>query len=191
MKVLVVYASRHGGTRGIAERIGEVLAAEGCEAPVVAPDAAPAVASFDAVVIGSGVYMGSWLKEATEFIDSNQEALATLPVWLFSSGPLPGSSRTRTTQDPITDSLGPTDGLGSGGRQRIEALSRAIHPRDHQVFEGAFDPADPPRTMPERLLRMMPSSNRILPPGDFRDWPAIEAWAHAIARALRPVTAIG
>ena len=186
MKVLVVYASRHGGTRGIAERIGEVLAAEGCEAPVVAPDVAPAVASFDAVVIGSGVYMGSWLKEATEFIEGNKEALATLPVWLFSSGPLRGSSRSTTTHDAVTDALGPTDGPGSGGRKKVDDLSRAIHPRDHQVFEGAFDPADPPRAMSERLIRMMPSSNKILPPGDFRDWPAIEAWAHAIARALHP-----
>jgi menaquinone-dependent protoporphyrinogen oxidase len=49
------------------------------------------------------------------------------------------------------------------------------------VFQGAFDPNDPPRAISERLVRLMPASNDLLPPGDFREWDAIEAWAHEIA----------
>ena len=66
-RVLIVHASRHGGTAGIADRIGDVLRSEGNE--VVVADAArrPDPAGFDAYVVGSGVYMGSWLKEGTEF----------------------------------------------------------------------------------------------------------------------------
>jgi menaquinone-dependent protoporphyrinogen oxidase len=191
MKVLVVYASRHGGTRGIAERIGEVLHADGLDAQVASADKAPRPDDADAVVIGSGVYMGSWLKEGTGYIERNQVALAQRPVWLFSSGPLPGSSKNTTVVDPIEAALGPTDGPGSGGRKRIAALSVAIHPRDHAVFEGAFDPNDTPRSMPERFLRIMPGSKNILPAGDFRDWARIEAWADEIAQALRPAMAVG
>ena len=191
MKMLVVYASRHGGTRGIAERLGEVLQADGFDAEVASADKAPRPDAADAVVIGSGVYMGSWLKEGTGFIERNQAALATRPVWLFSSGPLPGSSRNTTVVDPIEAALGPADGPGSGGRKRIAALSAVIHPRDHAVFAGAFDPNDPPRSMPERFLRIMPGSGNILPAGDFRDWPVIDAWAHEIGEALRPVVAAG
>ena len=184
-KVLVVYGSRHGGTRGIAERIGEVLRTEGLEADVAAADQVRDVRAADAFVVGSGVYMGSWLKEAVDFITKNEATLASRPLWLFSSGPLPGSSASKSADDPLADALGPEEGPGSGGRKKIAELSAATHPRDHRVFLGAFDPKDPPRAMSERLVRMMPASKDLLPAGDFRDWEAIEAWARGIAATLR------
>jgi len=179
-KVLVVYGSRHGGTRGIAERIGDVLRTEGLEADVVASDNATDVRDADAFVVGSGVYMGSWLKEPIDFIKRNEATLAARPTWLFSSGPLPGSTA-KSTGDPVEDALGPADGPGSGGRKKIAEISAATHARDHRVFLGAFDPTDPPRAMSERLVRIMPASKGLLPTGDFRDWDAIEAWAREIA----------
>ena len=188
--VFVVYGSRHGGTRGIAERIGEVLQSEGIEAVVSASDQTGDILGADAFVIGSGVYMGSWLKEPLDFMTRNQEVLAARPTWLFSSGPLPGSSKNTIDTDPVTVALGPVDGPGSGGRKKVEALSATIHPRDHRVFRGAFDPNDQPRTMAERLIRMMPASKGILPTGDFRDWDEIEAWAREIATTLASAVAV-
>lgn len=188
-KVLVVYGSRHGGTRGIAERIGDVLRSEGLDVDVSAADRVAEVGAAEAVVVGSGVYIGRWLKEPIEFIKRNAVTLATRPLWLFSSGPLAGSTAAKADNDPMADALGPEDGPGSGGRKQIAELSAATHPRDHRVFFGAFDPKDPPRAMVERLVRMMPASKGILPAGDHRDWPAIEAWAREIARELQPVGA--
>lgn len=185
-KVLVVYGSRHGGTQGIAERIGEVLQAEGLASEVVAAAHDTDIGDADAVVVGSGVYTGKWLDEPIRFLERNQLALATRPLWLFSSGPLPGSTAEKAPDDPITDALGPADGPGSGGRKRITAISDATRPRDHRVFLGAYDPSDPPKSMVERVVRMMPGGKGVLPPGDFRDWDAIEAWARDIATALRP-----
>jgi menaquinone-dependent protoporphyrinogen oxidase len=183
-RVLVVYGSRHGGTRGIAERIGEVVRAEGLDAVVEAADQDHDIGAADAFVVGSGVYMGSWLTEALEFVQRNQETLSARPTWLFSSGPLKGSERTKEDVDPVANALGPSEGAGSGGRKKVEELSAAIRPRDHRVFFGAFDPKDPPKAMSERFVRMMPGSKKILPPGDFRDWDAIDAWAREIAAAL-------
>jgi hypothetical protein len=127
-RVQVVYASRHGGTAGIAERIAEVLRTEGAD--VVIADAAdrPDPSGFDAYVVGSGIQIGRWHKEGTEFLERNEAMLATCPVWLFSSGPLPGLSTATDTDDRLTLSLGPEEGPGSGGRKRIAALSAAIHP---------------------------------------------------------------
>jgi menaquinone-dependent protoporphyrinogen oxidase len=184
-KVLVVYASRHGATRGIAERIGDVLRTDGLEADVAPADQVAGVGTTDAVVVGSGVYMGSWLKEGIDFIKRNEVTLAELPLWLFSSGPIPGSSKGKgPTGDLLEDALGPKDGPGSGGRKRIAEITAATKPREHRVFLGAFDPDDPPKAISERIVRLLPAARNILPTGDFRDWDAIEAWAHGIAANL-------
>jgi menaquinone-dependent protoporphyrinogen oxidase len=52
------------------------------------------------------------------------------------------------------------------------------------VFAGAYDPTDAPKTLAERFVRIIPASKNVLPTGDFRDWPAIEAWAREIAAQL-------
>lgn len=184
---LIVHASRHGGTAGIAERIGAVLRTAGVDAVVARAADMPDPGAYDGCVVGAGVYMGSWLKEGTDFLDRYASNLATRPVWLFSSGPLPGSTKESKdpSVDPVENALGPTEGSGSGGRRKVEELAARIHPREHRVFQGAFDPTDPPKAMSERIVRMLPAAKGVLPPGDFREWPAIEAWASEIASQLR------
>jgi menaquinone-dependent protoporphyrinogen oxidase len=185
-KVLIAYASRHGGTRGIAERMGAVLSAEGIACRIAPVESDPDPSLVDACVLGSGVYMGSWLKEAVGYGWRHAGVLAERPVWLLSSGPLQSAATEKGTDpnDPLAVALGPAEGPGSGGRRKVAELSNAINPRDHRVFYGAYDPTDPPKTMPERLVRMLPHSDGILPAGDFRDWPQIEAWAHELGREL-------
>jgi menaquinone-dependent protoporphyrinogen oxidase len=192
-RALVVYASRHGSTAEIAERIGDVLRRHDIDVEVADVRNEPDPAGFDACIVGSGVYIGSWLKEGTEYLQHHASTLASRPVWLFSSGPLPGSSKGSADRaaDPLGDALGPTEGPGSGGRRKLDELSAAIHPRDHRVFLGAYDPADPPRAMAERLVRLMPASKGILPPGDFRDWAVIEAWAGEIATEVAGPIPVG
>jgi menaquinone-dependent protoporphyrinogen oxidase len=191
-KVLVVYASRHGATRGIAQRIGDVLQTEGLEVDIAPADHAAGVGTADAVVVGSAVYMGTWLKDAVDFVKRNEVMLAELPLWLFSSGPLPRSSRDKVPNvDPLTDALGPEEGPGSGGRKKIGQITGATHPKDHRVFLGAFDPNEPATVTSERLVRMLPAIKKALPSGDFREWDVIEAWAREIAAALEsPAVAV-
>ena len=38
---------------------------------------------------------------------------------------------------------------------------------------------------------MMPASKGILPSGDFREWPAIEAWARKIAAEVGGPVPVG
>jgi menaquinone-dependent protoporphyrinogen oxidase len=192
-RALVVHASRHGATAGIAERIAEVLRAEGLDTVVARAADMPDPEPFDACLVGAGVYMGSWVKDGTAYLDRYLTALAGRPVWLFSSGPLEGSTKQskRPAVDPIEEALGPAEGPGSGGRKRIEGLALEIRAREHRVFGGAYDPGSAPQSLPERVIRMLPGSKGILPSGDFRDWPAIEAWAREVAAEVRAGVPVG
>ena len=161
MSILVAYASKHGSTQGIAERIAEQLRQLGKQAEARPVEAVEDLGGYEALVIGSAVYYGSWLKEATEWVHRNRAVLAKLPVWLFSSGPL-GTEVSDAEQQP----------------KEMAEFRETIAPRDQRIFFGALDPS--------RLSfaeRMMVKAVRA-PAGDFRDWEAVEAWAASIARDL-------
>ena len=57
MKVLVGYASRHGATAGIAERIAAGLREEGLSAEARPVAEVSQVGEYDAFVIGAAAYM--------------------------------------------------------------------------------------------------------------------------------------
>jgi menaquinone-dependent protoporphyrinogen oxidase len=177
MKVLVAYATRHGATRGIAERIAQTLEDSGLEVTLQPAERSTDVEKYDAFVIGSAAYVGGWLKEAANFVRRHRAVLTARPVWLFSSGPI----GTETIDDKGRDVV-----KASEPREFAE-FADVIHPRDQRVFFGAFDPDAEPIGLMERLgapFLRMPSVRKELPAGDFRDWPEIEAWAHGIAREL-------
>jgi menaquinone-dependent protoporphyrinogen oxidase len=180
MKVLVAYASRHGGTQGIAERIAQTLEQSGLSVTTQAAEHADGTDAYDAFVIGSGAYAGHWIGAAADFVRRNRAVLAKRPVWLFSSGP--------TGTDKVDK--GGRDVLETARPKEFAEFGSAIHPRDEQVFFGAYDPDAAPVGMAERMMnrfmKLMPAVRGALPAGDFRDWPQIEAWARGIARELKP-----
>jgi menaquinone-dependent protoporphyrinogen oxidase len=178
MRILVTYASRHGATRGIAERIAQTLEHSDLHVTLAPVDGGAHVDDYDAFVIGSAAYMGRWLKEATDFVRRHQSVLASRPVWLFSSGPI-GTE--------LVDAKG-RDVIRASEPHEFTEFSSGIHPRDQKVFFGAFDPDAEPIGLMEKLgapFLRLPSIRRELPAGDFRDWPEIEGWAHGIARELQ------
>ena len=86
-KVLVAYGSKHGATAEIAEAIGRAIQEAGLTVDVLSADAVGSLSPYQAVVLGSAVYAGMWRKEAIQLLESQEEALAQVPVWIFSSGP--------------------------------------------------------------------------------------------------------
>ena len=173
MRVLVAYASRHGATAGIAERVAAGLRDAGMVAEARPVAQVSEVEAYDAFVIGAAAYMFHWLKEATRFVKRHRAVLRERPVWLFSSGPL--------GTDAVDDEG--RDVLETTRPRAFDELHDLVDPRDERVFFGAWDPDAPPVGVGERLLRHMPA-NDAMPAGDFRDWPAIDAWAAEIAREL-------
>ena len=172
MKVLVAYASKYGATKGIAERIGEVLKRRGLDVDVSSCTDIGDASGYDAYVVGSAAYAFNWRKDARKFVTRNAEVLAAHPVWLFSSGPL----GTETVDKEGNDVL-----EGAEPKQFAE-YEGLIHPRGRQVFRGAYH-HDKIRGG-DRIIAWMPAIRDIMPEGDFREWDAIDAWADSVADGL-------
>ena len=190
MTILVVYASQYGATRGIAERIGDRLRTFGHFVDVKPVEVVHGLDGYDALVIGSGVYSGSWLPDATVFVHRHQAALSSRPAWLFSSGPLGAQIAAPEGQPRDPDvALGQIKLFGSKRTihwplpKEVVEFRASIQPRDHAMFFGALEHQNLP--FAERIAMMAVGGME----GDFRNWDAIDAWAESIARALTPAGA--
>jgi menaquinone-dependent protoporphyrinogen oxidase len=159
--ILIAYASKHGATEGIAQHIAEQLVKRGLDAEARPVDGISSLGEPSAVVLGSAVYAGSWIKDAVEFAERHGDALSQVPVWLFSSGPL-GTEVEDEEPQP----------------RQLADLTERLSPKDHKVFFGALDREK--LSFPERMIVKAVKA----PEGDYRDWDAIAAWADEIADAL-------
>ena len=139
MRVLVTAAGKHDSTHAIARAIGETLRGRGLAATVARPEDVKRLDRYDAVVVGSAVYAGQWLRPARRFVDRSASALVGRAVWVFSTAP----------DEAFCPDVGGT-----------------LRPRGHVVF---------PRTPSARPWSAAPAA---------REWPAVTAWANAIADVL-------
>src|ERR1035441_6116290 len=124
MKVLVCAASKYGATGEIASAVADVLAEKGLEVTVIPPEQAGAIEQFDAVVLGSAVYMGQWMKPARELVERSAAALAARPGWLFFRGPGAGQRGVHGPGDEASSrACGPL-GRCAGGPAGMAVLQR-------------------------------------------------------------------
>ena len=159
--VLVVYASRMGSTREIAEAIGAQLSSRGFPVAVAAAaDAAPA-RSFDAVILGSAVYMGRWDFDALDYLRRQSDDLSDRPTWLFQSGPTGPAKENARTHTP----------------RAVRRLCHQIGLAEPMTFAGNLD-----HSRAKGWLARWVSNGELA--GDFRDWDLIRGWADAIADQL-------
>ncbi|HEY6201768.1 MAG TPA: flavodoxin domain-containing protein [Candidatus Limnocylindria bacterium] len=129
MKVLVAYATKYGATEGIAKRIAAKLGQQRLSVDARRVDEVRDAGTYDAFVVGSAVYIGSWLKDAVRFVEHNRPILSTHPLWLFSSGPISAET---------TDAHG-RDLRAGAVRKEVADLKEGLRARDHHVFFGALD----------------------------------------------------
>lgn len=166
MTVLVAAASKHGATRDIATRIGASLAERGIDVEIKDLQQVEDISGYDAFVIGSGIYLGTWLKEARRFLQTHATELARRPTWLFASGSIVGDP-------PIADD---PNALRAGLTDRLVEMTNA---REHKLFAGKLDNS----TL--GLAELVPVRMARGREGDWRDWQAIDEWAKGIAETLQ------
>ena len=160
MRVLVTAASKYGSTEEIATAIADGLGSHGLDVTVAHVDEVEDAGGYDAVVLGSAVYAGRWMRPARSLAASLAALPGGPPLWLFSSGPI---------GDPPKPEGDPSD---------VTELDGAPNVHGHAVFAG--------KLVREGLRfgdRAIVSALHA-PDGDFRDWREISAFADEVARDL-------
>lgn len=166
MSVLVAYASKRGSTAEIAETVAATLRREGLKVCLEPVEEVESLERFDAVVLGSAVYMKKWRGDARHFLKKHRKALRQMPFWVFSSGPV---------GDPAKDDPAWTE------PPKIVEKVEEMEGRGHVVFGGCV-PAEPKGFMERAMVDGTPKQYR-----DRRDWDEIRTWAKQVASDLVPV----
>lgn len=162
--VLVCYQTRYGSTREIANQIAEVLERAGLRVTLIPISAVRDLTPFDAVVIGSPLYMGKWLAEAREFVGRFHVQLRARPVAVFTVG--------YSFRDRVQEHI-------PGDDEALEHVLFFISPVATGFFAGKVDPDS-----------MSPADKSIttmagVSPGDFRDPDAVRKWAERLPAIFR------
>lgn len=165
MRVLIIPASRHGGTAEIGRAMASTLRSRGLDVDVSQPEHQYDLAPYGAAVIGSGLYLGDWLGPARAFVDDHAEALRRIPCWLFSSGPLGEAA--------------PEEPIGQAIVQQLIEQTGAI---EHRLFGGRLELDRLSRT--ERYLARWVGAED----GDHRSFDEVEDWVQSIADTLTEPT---
>ncbi|MEU9048200.1 MULTISPECIES: flavodoxin domain-containing protein [unclassified Kitasatospora] len=174
MKVFVGYATAHGSTRGVAERIAAVLERNGHQVVLGSLPRPTGPRGFDAAVLGSAVHDGKWLPEAVESLRHDAADLARCRVWLYSVSLV--GERTSAFRPGVARRL-----LSLKARRGAELpaeLRAVLQPVGRHDFAGAVSPQHWP-IIGRLVFRVM--GGRY---GDHRDWAEIDDWADGIARTL-------
>ena len=159
-KVLVAYASKMGATAGIAGAIGVELRKAGHQVDVYDVTDVKAVSEYDAVIVGSAIYLRRWRPEAVAFLRRHADQLRTRQVWLFHSGP-----------------VGPDKDEAQTMPRKVARLAAGIGAEPAVTFAGRLDPDSAKGFLARRLATGALAV-------DSRDWDRIAAWAHEISTAL-------
>jgi menaquinone-dependent protoporphyrinogen oxidase len=166
MTVLVAYSSKRGSTAEIAETVAATLRREGLGVCLERAEDVASLERYDAVVLGSAVYMKRWRGDARHFLKKHRKALKQTPFWVFSSGPVgdPAKDNPEWTEPP-----------------KIATKVEELGGRDHVIFGGRL-PSEPENFIEKAMVEGTPREFR-----DRRNWAEIRKWAHGVATQLTAV----
>lgn len=162
--ILVAYASRCGSTAETAELIASELSLQNnIFAEAIPVKTVKNVALYDAVILGSAIWMGKPLPEMFSFVKSYQPILSSKKVACFGLC----MALKDDTQEARNESA-----------SYLARLSEFCVPLDSRIFPGKVD-----------LSRMKFFARLVLkmaktPVGDFRKFDEIKTWAHQIGTML-------
>lgn len=194
LRLLLVYATRHGSTREVADAVAEELRAAGHEVDQRPAAEAPSPAGYDAVVVGGPMIMG-WHRQAVRYLKKHRADLERLPTALF----ITAASLTETSESDVQGvpivkdpwlAKAPRDAAKLGRKERYalpqhylgDVLKKAapLRPRSVAFFVGSLDLTTMNLFEKAFVLLVVGAT-----PGDGRNWKAIREWGAGLDEVLQ------
>jgi len=160
--VLVAFAGKHGSTAEIAEAVADELRRHELDVDLRAAADVRDLDGYDAVVLGSAVYMKRWMHDARHLLHKHRRELSELPFWIFSSGPFGAKPDPAWSEPP-----------------KVVKEAERLGVREHVVFGGRL-PLEPSGFIEKAMVRDTPPEV-----ADLREWDEIRSWASRVATAIR------
>ncbi|OPY30098.1 MAG: protoporphyrinogen oxidase [Methanocella sp. PtaU1.Bin125] len=173
MKALIVYGTRGGSTKQIAEEMGKIFGEHGYAATVrnAKESGGIDVSDYDVIVAGRSVRALKWTRQATAFLKRNQKVLCGKKVALFWSG--------RAGDDPVDQ------GNVNRAMAKVTGAFPEIKPLRTAYFGSytAFGSWNPVARIANNVMKKEFEKRGIdvSRPVDRRDWDAIRQWAADVA----------
>ena len=167
--VLLAFATYYGSTYNVAEVIAEVLSAEGYKVDLkFAEKVTGDLTKYDAVIVGSSIYIENWNENAVAFLDQYSTELTSKKVAYYCVCGILGM-----------DLGGKEDEYAANYITKITTSFPDIVPKDTAAFAGAVDY----RILKAKdwlLLHLM-----FMPRGNWTDYAAVVSWAYELSDKLK------
>jgi menaquinone-dependent protoporphyrinogen oxidase len=176
MKGLVVYGTRYGTAKEIAEEIAKTLKNENVDVSLFNAKQIMdhSISAYDLVVVGSGIKMGKWTKESKNFLKNNPNILSNKKVALFVSCGAANTEKSRA----------------EGQEKYLDNISKEYltnEPVATGLFGGIYDPNANNGLMFKFVNRFIKKemekegkdpNQRV----DYRNWDEIRAWSKNLTK---------
>jgi menaquinone-dependent protoporphyrinogen oxidase len=176
MKGLVVYGTRYGTAKEIAEEISRTLKDENVDVKLFNAKKIRDhdISSYDLIIVGSGIKMGKWTKESKNFLKKNKNILSNKKIALFvSCGAANKEKSMAEGQDKYLDNI-------SKEYLTSEPIATGL-------FGSVYDPNAKNGLMFKFVNRFIKKENekegkdpnqRI----DYRNWDEIRTWSKNLTK---------
>jgi menaquinone-dependent protoporphyrinogen oxidase len=171
-RILIIYDTKYGATRTIADKIQEVLCAQGAQVDMSMVKRIQDVSTYDAIIIGSAIITEQWRPDMLNFMKAQKAALAAKPTAIFI---VCGLLKDDTAQNRQLAQKYYIDGVLKNFPEIVPVGSAGL-------FGGIMD-YSVLTIKDEFMIRVL--FGTMMPEGDYRNFDKVTQWTNDLLPLLK------